>query len=127
MIAGKDQVGFLERKGHMVGGVPGRRHRFDGPAVAGNDRAVGERDVRAEIKIGGGIEPRAFADMQRPRRTVRTLGIDRRAGLGLDLGHRRRMIAMGVGDENVGHGLAAHGVEQSGDMGVVVGAGIDDR
>ena len=34
---------------------------------------------------------------------------------------------MGVGDENVRHGFAAHRVEQRRDMGVVVGAGIEDR
>ena len=34
---------------------------------------------------------------------------------------------MGVGDENVRHRLAAHRVEQRRHMGVVVGAGIEDR
>ena len=37
------------------------------------------------------------------------------------------MIAMGMGDENVADGFAAHGVEQRRDMRVVVGAGIEDR
>ena len=58
---------------------------------------------------------------------VRALGVNRRAGRRLDLGHGRRMIAVGMGDENVGDGFAAHGVEQRGDMGVVVRPGIDDR
>ena len=37
------------------------------------------------------------------------------------------MVAVGVGDEYVGNGLAAHGLEQSGDMGVVVRPRIEDR
>ena len=37
------------------------------------------------------------------------------------------MIAMGMGDENVRDGFAAHGIEQRRDMGIVIGAGIEDR
>jgi hypothetical protein len=36
------------------------------------------------------------------------------------------MIAMGVGDENMRHRFAAHGVEQRLDVGVIRRAGIDD-
>ena len=107
--------------------MPGRRQRLDGPAVAGHDFAVGERDVGAEIHVAAGVEPAGLADMQRPRRAMRAFGINRGAGRCLDLGHGGRMVAMGVGDENVGHGLAAHGIEQRRDMGVVVRAGIEDR
>ena len=39
---------------------------------------------------------------------------------------RRRMVAMGVGDEDMRHRLAAHGVEQRRDMRVVQRARIDD-
>ena len=106
---------------------PGVVERFDGPAVARDHLAVGERDVGPEIHVAAGIEPARLADVQRPRRPVRAFGEDRGAGRGLDPGHRRRMIAMGVGDEDVGHGLAAHRVEQRRDMGVVVRAGIEDR
>ena len=37
------------------------------------------------------------------------------------------MVAMRVGDENMGDGLAAHGIEQCRDVGVVFGTGVDDR
>ena len=37
------------------------------------------------------------------------------------------MVAMGVGDENMRHRLAAHGIEQRLGMRLVIGAGIDDR
>ena len=118
---------FLECIRHVVGRVSGRRHRFDGPAVAADHIAVGERDVGAEIHVGAGVEPARLADMQRPRQAVRALRENLRAGCGLDLGHGGGMIAMGVGDENVGDGLAAHGVKQRADMRIVVGAGIEDR
>ena len=79
-----------------------------------------------KVAVGAGIERIVLADMQRPRGAVRAFGIDGGAGRRLDRRHRRRMIAMGVGDENMRHGLAAHGVEQRGDMRGIVGAGIDD-
>jgi hypothetical protein len=37
------------------------------------------------------------------------------------------MIAMGMGDENMRHRLAAHGVKQRTDMRRIVGTRIDDR
>ena len=106
---------------------PGVVNRFDGPAVARNDRAVRERDVGTEIQVARGIEPAALADMQRPRRAMRAFSVDGGAGRRLDLGHGRRMVAVGVGDEYLGDGLAAHGVEQGGDMGIVVRPRIEDR
>ena len=36
------------------------------------------------------------------------------------------MVAVGVGHENMGDGLALHGIEQGGDMRLVERAGIDD-
>ena len=112
MIAGKQRVVLLEGKGHVIGGVAGRRHRFDGPAVAAHDLAIFERDVRAEIAVAAGIERIVLADMQRPRGAVRAFGIDGGAGRRFDRRHRRRMVAMGVGDEDCRHRLVAHGLEQ---------------
>ena len=67
-----------------------------------------------------------LADVQRPRGAVRAFGIDGGAGRVLDRGHRRGMVAMRVGDENMRHRLVAHGIEQRGDVDRIVGAGIDD-
>src|SRR6266487_4775422 len=58
---------------------------------------------------------------------MRTLGIDGSAGGGLDPRRVRRVVAVGMGDENMRHRLAAHGVEQRLGVRFVVGAGIDDR
>ena len=126
MIAGEQQVFFLQRKGHVVGGVAGRRHRFDAPAIAGDHLAVLERDVGAEVAIAAPLERVVLADMQRPRRPVRAFRIDCGAGMRLDGRHRGRMIAMRMGDENMRHRLVAYGIEQRADMGGIVGAGIDD-
>ena len=70
---------------------------------------------------------RAVSPICSGRAAVRALGVNRGAGRRLDLGRRRRMIAMGMGDENVGYGFAAHRIEQRGNMGVVLRTGIDDR
>ncbi len=126
VIAGEQRVRFLEGVGHVVGGVAGCGHRFNGPAVAGHDLAVLERDVGLEIAVAAGIERVVLADMQRPRGAMRPLGIDSGAGCRLDGRHRRRMVAVGVGDEDRGHRLVAHGLEQRADMGGIVRPGIDD-
>ena len=81
------------------------------PAVAGDHLAILERHIGPEVAVGAGIERIVLADMQWPRGAVRPFGIDRRAGRCLDRGHRRRVVAMGVGDENVRHGFATHGIE----------------
>ena len=78
--------------------------------------AVGERAVGPEVGVVGGVEPRRLADMQRARGAVRALGQHLRAGRRLDRRHAGRMIAVGVGDEDVRHGLAAHRVEQRRDV-----------
>src|SRR6187399_2170427 len=104
-----------------------RRHGLNGPAVAADVLTILERNVRTEIAVGTGIERIELADMQGPRRTMWTLGTDGRTRSRLDGWHGRRMIPMGVGDENMRHRLAAHGVEQRTDMRRIVGARIDDR
>src|SRR5437764_5040795 len=58
---------------------------------------------------------------------MRPLGENLGAGCRLDGGHGGGMIAMRMRDENVRHGLTAHGVEQRSDVSRIVGSGIDDR
>ena len=96
---------------------PSPLHRF----------AVGQRAVGPEVGVVGGFHPRPVADMERPRRPVRAFGQNQRAGRGLDRRHAGRMIAVGVGDENMRDGLAAHRIEQRRAVGGVLGTGIDDR
>ena len=108
----------LKRKRHVVGGVARRRHRLERPAVAG--RPPRRRRARGRARKSVSLEassPRRLADMQRTRGAMRTFGQHQRAGRRLDRGHAGRMVAMGVGDEDVRHGLAAHRVEQCRDCG----------
>src|SRR5258708_10730853 len=58
---------------------------------------------------------------------MRALGIDGGAGRSLDPRGIRRVVAVGMGDQDMRHGLAPHRIEQRRRMGFVVGAGIDDR
>ena len=108
-------------------GVAGRRHSFDGPALAAHHLPVLERDIGTEVAVGAGVERIMLADVQGPRGSMRAFGIDRGVGCRLDGRHRRRMIAVGVGDENVRHRLVAHGREQRGDVGGIDRTGIDNR
>ena len=126
VIAGKQHVGAAQRVRHVVRRVAGGGDRLQRPAVALDDLAMGDPPVRHEFGIAAGIEALGFADVQRPRRPVRPLAIGDRPGRRLDLGRRRRMVAMGVGDDDVGHRLAAHRVEQRIDVLLVEGTGIDD-
>ena len=66
-----------------------RRHGLDGPAVAADVLTVLKRNVRTEIAVGAGIERIELADMQGPRRTMRTLRIDGRTRCRLDGRHGR--------------------------------------
>jgi hypothetical protein len=45
------------------------------------------------------------------------------AGGGLDPRGVRRVVAVGMGDQNMRHGLAAHGVQQRPGVRLVIGAG----
>ena len=127
VIAGQQDLRLLVGECHVVCGMAGRCDRLEGEAAPAHHRAIGERDVRPECLIAAGVEPLGLADMERPRRPVRTLGIDRGTGRRLDARRRRGVVAMGVGDEDVGHGLAAHRIEDRCNVPLVVRTRIDHR
>ena len=58
---------------------------------------------------------------------MRSLRQDLRPGCGFDLARRRRLIAVRMGDKDVGDRFAADGLEQGRDMGGIVRARIDYR
>ena len=111
----------------MVGGMPGGRHRFQRPAGTFDGVAVLDLDIRPEIAVGTGFRIVLLALEARPRGAVRPLGIDRRAGRSLDPRGVRRVVVVGMGDQDMGHGLAAHGIQQRFRMRFVVRPRIDDR
>ena len=96
--------------------------RLDIPAVALDHVAVVQLDVRREIEIALLLRSHAFR-----RLGMRAVAVDLGAGC---LGDRRRrghVIDMGVRDQDMRDGLAAHRVQHGIDMILLVGAGIDDR
>src|SRR6185437_3769423 len=109
------------------GGVAGRRHDLEHPGSALDDLAVPDLDVRPEVAVGAGFRIVPLALKARPRGAVRALGIDGGAGSLLDARGIRRMVAVGMGDENMRHRLAAYRIEQRFGMRLTVRAGIDDR
>ncbi len=111
----------------MIGGVAGRRDRLQRKPLPFDDVAVLDLDVRPEIAVGAGFRIVLLALEARPRGAMRSLGIDRRAGGGLDPRGVRRVVAVGMGDQNMRHGLATHGIEQRLGVRLIVGTGIDDR
>ncbi len=111
----------------MIGGVARRCDRLQRPALPFDHVAVLHFDIGPEIAVGAGLRIVLLALEARPRGAMRPLGIDRRAGGGLDPRRVRRVVAMGMGDENMRHGLAAHGIEQRPGMRFIIRAGIDDR
>ena len=76
---GKQKPGPFERKGRMVGRVPGRQDRTKRPAVAGNRGAVDQSQVRRKVGVGAG-EPADLTGAQGPGRAMRPFGADQRAG-----------------------------------------------
>ena len=105
MIARKHQVAVAagQREGRVVGGVSGRVQCLDRPSVARNHLTVAGGDVRDEIHVGAFLERIDFARVERPSRPVRTLGHHRGACLLLQARGQRRMIPVGVGDEDMAH------------------------
>src|SRR5581483_10267578 len=114
-------------KGHMVGGMAGCSDSFQLPARAFDNLAVFHRDIRPEVAVGAGLRIVLLALIARPRGAMRPFGIDGGASRGLDPRGVRRMVAMGVRDEDVRHGLAPHGIQQRLRMRLAIGTGIDDR
>ena len=127
MIADEQLVGAFQREGHMIGAMARRRDRLDGPAVALDDLTILQTLIRHEGHVARGIERFVFTDVERPRMTVRPFGQHDGAGGCFQRRRVRRMIAMGVRDENMRDGFTLHRIENGGDVGGVFRAGIDNR
>jgi hypothetical protein len=104
-----------------------RRHRLQRPAGAFDGLAIAHFDIGHEVAIGPGFRIVLFALVARPRRPMRAFGVNGGAGGSLDPRGVRRMVAVGMGDHDMGHGLPAHRIQQRRGMGLVVRTGIDDR
>src|SRR5215468_4187794 len=105
--------------------MSGCRDGFESPAVTCHNVAVSERSVGAELPVTAGIKARGLVEMELSRGAMGTFPEGQRPRRGLDTRRRRRMIAMSMGDEDVGYGLALNGVEKRFDVRLVERAGID--
>ena len=95
-------------------------HRAARPLHIGEHNPLdssGDRDFRPDV---------ALKDGEIVRGAVRAFGIDGGAGRRLDRRHGRRVVAVGVGDEDRRHRLVAHGIEQRADVALIGRPGVDD-
>src|SRR5882757_2464648 len=90
----------------MIGGVARRRHRLQLPSGTFDHFAVAHPYVRLEVAVGAGLRAVLLTLESRPRRAMRSFGVNGCAGGGLDPCRVRRVVAMGMGDQNMRHGLA---------------------
>ena len=122
MIAGEDEAAAGECEGDMVGRVAGNRDRLHPPAIAGDLRPVREPDVRHEIGVGAATSRQSLVRC----RALTLARKARRAGRRGEPADAAAMVAMGVGDEDVGDGLVRRRRQQRPDMRLVVRSRIDD-
>ena len=81
------------------------------------------RDIGNEVPVAAFLDPGVAALPT----GMRTETVGRRTGRRLQRLRRRRMVAMGVGDQDMGHPLAREAGEQCLDMLGEVGTGVDHR
>ncbi len=127
VIADEHQFSLWPGERDVVGGVAGGEHGFERPALAMDQFAVAQLHIGFEIAVGTGFGGNLLALVTRPRGAVRAFGINGSAGGGLDPRRVRRVVLVGVGDQDVRHALATHRVQQRLRMRRVVRPGIDDR
>ena len=104
----------------MVGRVARGVHRLDGPILALDDVAVLDGDIRPEVEICAFLDLRHVAVA-----AMRAVAVGRGVGLGLEQAHRRRMVAMGVGYQDMRHRLTLQRVQQRRHVLFVQWAGVD--
>ncbi len=107
----------------MAGGLDAGEGEFRGPyrIAFGHDR------IRRVVEVNRGVEPADRGLHAVARRSMRRAADDPGSGRRPEGARARRMIPMRMGYENGDYGFAAESVKQSGDMVLLVRAGIDDR
>ena len=115
----------LSREGEaeMVRGVAGSVNGLEAPALTGDGLAIVHCHIRDEVPVPAFFDPGLTA-LPSGMRAITVCG---GAGCRLKCCGRRRMVTMGVGDQDVGHSLARETGEQGLDMLREVGTGVDYR
>src|SRR6516164_11575631 len=107
----------------MIRGMAWCVDGLEEPACTRDPFAIAKRDVRNEIPIPAFLDRRLTAMAA----GMRAESVCRRAGRRLQRSRRRRMIAMRVGDQDVGNPVAHETSEECLDMLEKIGARIDHR
>jgi len=122
MVAREQGAAGLVREAQMVGRMARRRNGSQAAAVDLDPLAVGKHPIGHIVGVEAGIGPRAD-DVERERRTAD----HRRAGGGGQRPRRGTVVAVGMGAQDGGNRPPRDRGEQSLDMLVAVGPGIDHR
>jgi hypothetical protein len=127
MIAGEERALFGKREAEMVRSVARRMNRRHAPTRSRHDIAVAQGVIGTEVVIAAFFGDAAHTSaILGAARAVGTEAVSGGARHVLQRRRRRRVIDMGMGDENVRHGLAGERFEQRFHMRGDCRAGIDD-
>ncbi len=119
MIAGEQRILFHQRIAHVIGSMAGGENAFDGEVMATDNRAITHHDIGNEVAVGAFL---AFT-----RRAMRAKRIRLRAGQRLQRCGRRRMILVGMGDQDMADTLSRQCGGHGRDMLRQIRARIDHR
>ena len=111
---------FLQRVTHVVGGMAGREDAAEMTGLACDHIAVAHRHIGHEITVAAFFDIAVMPSMRAIAISLRASGVFQRRGSG-------RMIAVGMGDENVIHFARADRSQQRFDMLGIVRPRIDHR
>ena len=126
VVAGEDGAVADERITKMVGRVPRRVDRIESPTCPLDHIAAAQRLIWREGAVDE-IVAYGVCFGEATGRLGGTIAQDARAGFLFQRFDQVRMVAVSVGEENMGDSLAFERVQQGVEMGRIVGAGIDDR
>ena len=118
MISGEQQSGARQLEAEVVGGVPGRIDGLDDQLAALEPVAVKKQPVGDERRVVG-LEPDGSPAGRGPE------GQDRSPGDLLQPSGQRRVVDVRVRHENPAQPVTC-GLQESGQVGVVVRAGVDE-
>jgi hypothetical protein len=124
VIAREQDALLAQLEAEVIAAVTGRMHRFERPAVALDDLAIGDADIGYECQVGAGFDRGAALVAAL---TVRTEAERARAGTLAEQSRSGRMIHVRVRDDLVSDALAGKGRDQRVHVLDDRGARIDDR
>ena len=103
MVAGEQEPILAQGEADMVRRMAWRVDAFEGPPVPFDDVSAAHLDLGDELHVA------SLLHLHRAAGSVRAVAVDRpRPDLRLERPGRRRVVVVGMGDEDVAHLLAGH-------------------